>query len=138
MASEEHQILVNKLALALERRGNITIQAIDLDGAPQHFDPKYRDLPLPSTREGGIPDLEGMDANGVAHLGEAETDMNADNLDDQLKNFSNWAMTNTDPPAPIPLHIIVPKRIWPEMKSRIRDMGLGDKMDNGEIAVWYA
>ena len=100
MASEEHQILVNKLALALERRGNITIQAIDLDGAPQHFDPKYRGLPLPSTREGSIPDLEGMDANGVAHLGEAETDMNADNLDDQLKNFSNWAMTNTDPPHP--------------------------------------
>ena len=136
MASEEHQILVNKLALALERRGNITIQAIDLDGAPQHFDPKYRGLPLPSTREGSIPDLEGMDANGVAHLGEAETDMNADNLNDQLHRFSGRTMNDTG--ATVPLHVIVPKRIWSEMKSRIRDMGLGDKLDSGDIAVWYA
>ena len=92
--------------------------------------------PCPSAREGSIPDLEGRDANGVNHLGEAETDMDADNLNDQLHRFSGRTMNDTG--ATVPLHVIVPKRIRSEMESRIRGIGLGNKLDNGEIGVWSA
>lgn len=133
MVSEEHQRLVNGLARGLEGRG-IEITAIDIDGTPQYFEERYRSLPTPKDRNGSIPDLVGKDANGVNQLGEAKTDMEAENLNDQLKRFSNREMTKTN--ASVPLHIVVPSRIKDQMASRIRELGLGDKLDRGEIRIW--
>ena len=60
--------------------------------------------------------------------------MDAANLDDQMRRFSNREMTNTK--APVPLHVIVPKNIKSQMESRIRNIGLGDKLDDGRIGIW--
>lgn len=133
MVSAEHQKLVNGLARGLEGRG-IRITGIDMAGTPEYFDQKYHKLPEPEDRDGSIPDLEGVDASGINQLGEAETDMEAENLNDQLKKFSNRVMSKTE--APVPLHIVVPSRIKPQMESRIRDLGLGDKLDRKEIRIW--
>ena len=107
MVSAEHQKLVNSLAQGLEGRG-IQITGIDMAGTPEYFDQKYHRLPKPGDRDGRIPDLEGVDTNGINQLGEAETDMEAENLNDQLKKFSNRAMTKTE--VPVPLHVVVPSR----------------------------
>ena len=135
MISEEHQRLVNKLARLLEDQKKVRIVAIDIDGTPQYFDQKYRNLPKPSDRDGIIPDLKGVDANHTVHLGEAETDMEAENLDVQLQRLSNRVMTDTA--IPIPLHVIVPQRIRSQMEFRIRDIGLGDKLNDGRITIWH-
>ena len=135
MVTEEHQRLVNALAQVLEERKGVKITAIDVAGTPEYFEPKYRNLPRPHDYDGSIPDLEGMGADGVFHLGEAETDMEAENLDDQLKRFSCRVMTKTE--APVPLHVIVPKRIRSQMSDRIRSLGLGHKLDDGRIILWH-
>ena len=98
------------------------------------FEPKYRDLPQPTARNGLIPDLGGVDANGTNHIGEAETDMDAENLDDQLKVFSNRSMTATK--VHVPLHVIVPKRIKSQMDNRIAYLRRAGQLGNGEIHVW--
>lgn len=133
MVSAEHQKLVNGLARGLEDQG-IRITAIDMVGTPEYFDQKYHKLPKPSDYSGSIPDLEGVDANDTVNLGEAETDMEAENLNDQLKNFSNRVMTQTK--VLVPLHVVVPSRIKSQMESRIRELGLGDKLDRKEICIW--
>ena len=92
-------------------------------------------FPSPRDRNGSIPDLEGIDVNGIRHLGEAETDMEAENLDTQLQRFSSWVMTDTK--TPIPLHVIVPQRIGSQMTSRIHHIGLGDKLNDEGITVWH-
>lgn len=135
MVSKEHQRLVNLLARELEKHQGIKITAIDISGTPEHFEERYKSLPPPSGYNGSIPDLEGTDASGTYHLGEAKTDMNAENLDDQLKRFSNLKMKKTN--TPVPLHIVVPESIRSQMKSRIRNIGLGDKLVNRRISVWY-
>ena len=135
MISEEHQRLVNALALVLEDQRGVRITAIDIAGTPEHFEQKYRNLPKPSDCDGSIPDLEGRDANNMVHLGEAETDMEAENLDVQLQRFSNRVMTKTK--APVPLHVIVPERIRSQMESRINSIGLGDKPNDRRITVWH-
>ena len=102
------------------RRGspkNIKVTAIDIRGTPELFESKYRNLPQPTARDGLIPDLGGVDANGTNHIGEAETDMDAENLDDQLKVFSKRSMKDTK--AHVPLHVIVPKRIKKQMDDHI-------------------
>ncbi len=133
MASEQHQLLVNNLALALEEKRGITITGIDIDGDAQIFDSKYRNLSAPSDH-GGIPDLEGEDSSGTTHLGEAEIDVNDSNVEQQLKTFSNRVMNGTK--TPVPLHVIVPKELREDMVSKIREIGLGDKLDDGRISVW--
>lgn len=133
MSSEQHQLLVNALALALEKQRGITITAIDIDGDPQFFDQKYRNLPTPADHD-GIPDLQGDDDNGIIHLGEAEIDVNDSNVEKQLKAFSNRVMKGTD--ISISLHVIVPKEIREDMESKIHQIGLGDKLDDGRITVW--
>ena len=135
MVTEEHQSLVNKLARVLEKREGVRITAIDISGTPEHFDGKYRNLPRPRDCDGSIPDLEGLDANNTVHLGEAETYMEAENLDVQLQRFSSRVMRETN--APVPLHVIVPERIRSQMESRIRSLGLGDKLDDGRITLWH-
>ena len=134
MISEEHQKLVNALAKAWESKENIKVTAIDIRGTPELFEPKYRDLPQPTARNGLIPDLGGMDANGTNHIGEAETDMDTENLNDQLKVFSNRSMTDTK--AHVPLHVIVPKRIKSQMDDRIAYLRQTGQLDDGEIHVW--
>lgn len=120
------------MAGALERKG-IRITAIDMADTPGYFDQKYHGLDKPRDYSGSIPDLEGRDANGTIHLGEAETDMAAENLDSQLINFSQWTMTTTR--AQVPLHVIVPPDIRDQMISRIRNIGLGDRL-GVNIHVW--
>ena len=135
MTSEDHQTLVNLLARTLEDQRRVRITAIDIAGTPQHFEEKYGNLPRPRDRNGSIPDLEGIDVNGIRHLGEAETDMEVENLDTQLQRFSSWEMTDTK--TPVPLHVIVPERIRSQMKSRIHHIGLGDKLNDGRITLWF-
>ena len=132
MVSEEHQRLVNALAQAWERVG-IRVTAIDMAGHPSYFDQKYRSLPTPSDH-GGIPDLEGVDVNGTLHLGEAETDMQAENMESQLKNFSNRVMRKTR--VRVPLHVVVPTRLVSQMEYKINHLGLGSDMASGRIRVW--
>ena len=86
----------------------MTITAIDIDGDPQFFDQKYRDLPTPNDHN-GTPDLQGKDNNGVIHLGEAEIDVNDSNVEEQLKAFSSRTMKGTN--TPVPLHVIVQKKL---------------------------
>lgn len=133
MVSEEHQRLVNSLAIALEEQREITITSIDIDGTPEFFDEKYRELQSPADH-GGIPDLQGKDQNGLIHLGEAEIDINDSNVEEQLNNFSSRLMEETN--EKIPLHVIVPKEIKEEMKAKIREIGLGKKLDEGKITLW--
>ena len=135
MVSEEHQRLVDALAQVLEDKKGVRTIAIDIAGTPHCFDEKYHDLPKPKDRDGSIPDLVGKDTKGTYHLGEAETDMEAENLNDQLKKFSNRTMTSTG--APVPLHVIIPQRIRSLMVARINRIGLGDKLNNGRITVWH-
>ena len=132
MVSEEHQRLVNALAQAWERVG-IRVTAIDMADYPLYFDQKYRNLSAPGDH-GGIPDLEGMDANGTLHLGEAETDMRAENMDSQLKNFSSRVMRKTR--VRVPLHVVVPTRLVSQMESKINQLGLGSDMASGRIKIW--
>ena len=133
MISEEHQKLVNALAQVLEKRG-IQITEIDISGTPHCFDQKYRNLPKPAAIDGSIPDLMGKDTNGTIHLGEAETDMEAENINGQLKKFSTRVMTNTN--VQVPFHVIVPLRIRPQMEDRIRRLGLGDRLSSRQILIW--
>ena len=135
MVSKEHQTLVNLLAQRLEDKIGVKIVAIDIAGTPQYFEPKYHDLQKPDDRNGSVPDLVGQDADGTNCLGEAETDMEAENLNEQLKTFSSRKMTDTG--SPVPLYVIVPERIFSQMKSRIRGLGLGDKLNSERITVWY-
>ena len=132
MASSEHQTLVNALALAWEGRG-ISVTAVDMAGTPQYFEPRYRNLPKPAY-SGGIPDLQGVNADGIVHLGEAETDIRAENLIRQLKNFSNLVMKHTN--VPVPLHVIVPVRLRPQLVAKMFRVGLGDRVSSGRIVVW--
>ena len=133
MASARHQNLVNWLANALDSRG-IQITAIDIDGAPEHFEQKFQNLPAPGQHGDSVPDLEGKDSNGVLHLGEAEVDMRAENLDSQLKQLSNRVMTNSN--VPVPLHVVVPDNLKARMEAHIRNIGLGDRLASGRIRVW--
>ena len=135
MVTEEHQRLVNALALVLEDQRRVRITAIDVAGTPEYFEQKYRNLPKPSDYDGSIPDLEGMNANNTVHLGEAETYMEAENLDVQLQRFSSRVMRETN--APVPLHVIVPERIRSQMESRIRSLGLDDKLNGRRITLWH-
>ena len=112
----------------------IQITGIDMAGTPEYFDQKYHKLPKPRDRDGSIPDLEGVYANSINQLGEAETDMKVENLNDQLKKFSNRVMSKTE--VPVPLHIVIWNRIESQMESRIRDLGLGGKLDRKEIRIW--
>ena len=132
--SDEHQRLVNALALALESQKGVRITDIDISGTPHWFDPKYRKLSPPVDCNGRIPDLAGNDEAGTIHLGEAETDMEAENINEQLKIFSNRIMPNTN--IHVPLHVIVPPRIKSKMEARIRSLGLGDRLDSGQILIW--
>lgn len=132
MASEEHQILVNALAKALEEQRGVTITHVDIDGDSQFFDEKYRELPTPGDH-GGMPDLQGKDTKGLLHLGEAEIDIDDENVEAQLKAFSNRVMNGTE--TKVPLHVIVPNGLRDQMENKIREIGLGDKLRT-QIFVW--
>lgn len=135
MTAEEHHKLVNILAHTLETQKEVKIVEIDRGGATELFDQKYHHLPKPGKRGDRTPDLVGRDAEGTIHLGEAETNMDAENLDDQLLAFSNRVMTKSE--VPVPLHVIVPERISQNMEDRLRKLGLGQKLDDGRIIIWY-
>lgn len=134
LVSQEHQRLVNALAGGLESRWNVEILEIDIRGTPELFEAKYRGLPQPAKRGGRTPDLVGRDSDGTNHLGEAETDMAAENLDGQLRAFSGRTMTGTN--TPVPLHVIVPERIKSQMDSRIASLRQSGWLGDGEILVW--
>ena len=134
MISEKHQRLVSELAQLLENEKIVRIVAIDIAGTPQYFDQKYRNLPEPSDCDGIIPDLKGVATNHTVHLGEAKIDMEEEDLDTQLQRLSNETMTDTT--ILLPLHVIVPQHLKSEMESRIRSIGLGNKLMNGGITVW--
>lgn len=134
MISNEHQRLVNELAKVLESRRGVTITAIDMRGTRELFELRYRDLPVPTARNGRTPDLEGKDTHGTNHLGEAETDMNAENLDEQLTAFS--VRTMNDIKAPV-LHVIVPERIRSQMDTHLVNMRQAGQLGDGVISVWH-
>ena len=131
MPSEEHQKLLNSLANTLESQG-ITITHIDIDGTPELFDEKYRELPSPTERDGHVPDLEGM-KGALRHFGEAKTRVKDDpNIDSQLRAFTDRVMNGKE----IPLHIVVPKEVKKEMERRLYKLGLYDKYQKGSIKIW--
>ena len=125
---------MNALALALENKEGIQITELDMSGTSHWFNPKYHNLPKPILYGGHIPDLVGKDTAGTIHLGEAETDMEAENINEQLKEFSNLVMKGTN--IHVPLHVIVPPHIKPQMQDRIRSLGLGGKLGSGQILIW--
>ena len=129
MVSPEHQRLVNSLARRLESK-LIRIQAIHMAGTTQYFDQQYRRLPRPGKYGGSIPDLVGVDVIGKIHLGEAETNVYAENTRVQLINFSKWVTSNAGV-----LHVIVPLNMKPQMISRIQRIGLGNRL-GVSIRVW--
>lgn len=135
MASEEHQILVNSLAKALETQKGVTITHIDIDGTPEFFDDKYKNLETPPEHgdDKRIPDIQGV-KDGVIHLGEAELDLNDENVDSQLKTFSGLQMTKTG--IAVPFHIIVPKNLEKDLHQKISDLGLDSKVKTGQLTVW--
>src|SRR5574337_2224589 len=131
MTSEKHQRLLNSLANTLESQG-ITITHIDRAEMPECFDEKYRKLPIPSERDGYIPDLEGMKGT-LRHFGEAKIKVKDDpTIDDQLRAFTNREIDGKD----IPLHIVVPKELKKEIEGKLYKMGLYDKYKKGTIKVW--
>ena len=135
MISEEHQRLVNSLAKVLEDKVGVQITKVDIADTPHCFNQKYQNLPKPTEFDGRIPDLMGTDASGTIHLGEAETDMEAENLNEQLKAFSNLEMKVAK--TSVPLHVIVPRRIRSQMESRIHNIGLGNKLGGRGITAWH-
>ena len=135
MASEEHQRLVNSLAKALETQRSVTITHVDIDGTPEFFDDKYKDLETPEKHgnDGLTPDIQGI-KDGVIHLGEAEIDLNDENVDSQLKTFSDLYVTKTG--AIVPFHIVVPKQLEKDLYQKISDLGLNPKLKTGQLNVW--
>ena len=134
MTSNEHQKLVNALALGMEQYKGIKITAIDMAGDPTPFDQKYQHLRKPDLYGNRRPDLVGEDVRGI-HLGEAETDMGAENLDEQLRTFANHVADNTN--TSIALHVIVPQSIREDMEGRICALRLGHML-NDRIIVWHS
>lgn len=132
MVSEVHQRLLNSLANGLEKDG-VTITHLDIDGTPEYFDEKYRDLPTPTERDGHVPDLVGI-KNDVRCLGDAKIEIEGDdNLESQFIAFSSRQMKNG---TPIPFHIAVPENLKDEMKQKLKDIGLEEKLENGRIIIW--
>ena len=132
MVSEEHQKLLNSLARVLEKKESVTITHLDIDGMPECFDEKYRNLPTPSERDHHIPDLEGK-KDSLKHLGEAKISIEGDeNLNDQFKIFSNRVMNEKS----IPFHIIVPKSLVKDVEKKLEELGLSDKYKAGVISIW--
>jgi len=133
MVSSEHQKMLNKLATALEKEG-VTITHLDIDNMPEHFDEKYKNLPTPAEIEGHIPDLNGI-KNNLIHLGESKIDIYGDeNIDSQLKIFSNNVMKEGN--KPVPLHIIVPKSKENDLRKKISELDLNHKLKSGQIMIW--
>jgi hypothetical protein len=131
MISEEHQKLLNSLANALESEG-ITVTHIDNAEFPDHFDDKFRKLPIPKERDGHVPDLEGM-KGALRHIGEVKTKIKGDSiLDSQLKSFTNREMNGKE----VPLHIAVPKELKKELENKLYKMKLYDKYKKGIIRIW--
>ena len=131
MASEEHQKLLNLLAVTLESQG-IKITHLDLDEMPSFFEEKYRNLPRPSERDGYVPDLEGM-KGALRHLGEAKVKIKDDpDIDAQIRAFTNREMNGKE----IPFHIVIPKGLKKEMERKLYKMGLYDKYKKGTIKIW--
>ncbi|MDE1862397.1 MAG: hypothetical protein KGI33_05750 [Thaumarchaeota archaeon] len=131
MTSEEHQRLLNLLANTLESQG-VKITHMDIAGMPQFFDEKYRNLPMPSERDGHIPDLEGM-KGALRYFGEAKVKIKGDpDVDAQIRAFTNREMNGKD----IPLHIVIPKKLKKELEGRLYKLGLYDKYKKGIIKVW--
>lgn len=134
MASAEHQNLLNSLALALEQERGVTITHLDIDGTPEYFDAKYKNLNPPKQSGGHVPDLEGSDASGLIHLGEAKTDIMGDsNIDSQLRAFSNLQMSGDG--RAVPLHIVIPKALEADLRQKLNDLGLDNKIGN-QITIW--
>jgi len=132
MVSKEHQELINNLANALESKEGVTITHVAIQGTPEHFDDKFKQLPEPPEYDKRVPDLQG-NSEGIIHLGEAELDPNDDNVEVQLKTFSSFVMEETK--TPIPLHVIIPKNKKEDMRNKIKEIGLGDELDK-TIFVW--
>jgi hypothetical protein len=133
MGSEKHQRLVNALALKLEEEHEIKITGIDVEGSTIFLNPKFRNLPMPDDHQ-GMPDLQGNDSKETIHLGIVIIDEKDPNVAEQLESFSSRSMNGTK--IPVPLHVMVPNELRDDMESKIRQIGLGDKLDFGIITVY--
>jgi hypothetical protein len=131
MTLEDHQRLLNSLAMALEKQG-ITITHLDINEMPEYFDEKYRKLPTPKERDGYKPDLEGM-KGALRHLGEVKIMIKGDeNIDSQFKVFANREMNGKE----IPFHIAAPKSIRKDLEKKLYKFGFYDKYKRGIIKIW--
>jgi len=131
MVSEDHQRLLNSLAISMEKSG-IIITHLDIDGTPEYFDEKYRKLPTPKERDGHKPDLEGM-KGALRHLGEAKIKIKDDeNLVSQFRAFTNLEMNGKE----IPFHIAVPKSMKKDLEKKLYKLNLYNKYKKGIIKIW--
>ena len=129
MALEAHQKLLNSLVKSMESFG-VVITHLNIDGAPEYFDEKYRKLPAPKERDGYKPDLEGM--KGVLrHLGEAKITLDEE-FTSHLRAFTSLEMNGRE----IPFHIAVPKSLKKELEKKLYKMDLYKKYKNGTIKIW--
>jgi len=133
MSSKEHQMQLNALAKRLEEDG-IEITHIDIDGRPECFEGKYRNLPTPHEMSGHVPDMLGRKDN-LVHIGESKIDIYGDsNMDSQLKVFSNRVMRDTN--KDLPLHIVIPEHLKPDLNKKLLELRLSDKINSGLIKIW--
>lgn len=132
IASEKYQLLVNALSIKLEAEHGIKTTCINIEGDSMLVDQKFKKLSIPDDHD-GIPDLQGNDSKGTIHLGIVIIDENDLLVNKKLKSFSSRSMNGTK--TPVPLHVMVPKELRDKMEFKIRQIGLGDKLDFGIITV---
>ena len=132
LASEKYQLLVNALSFKLEAEHGIKTTCINIESYSMFVDQKFKKLSIPDDHD-GIPDLQGNDSKGTIHLGIVILDENDPIVNKKLKSFSSRSMKGTK--TPVPLHVMVPKELRDKMEFKIRQIGLGDKLDFGIITV---
>jgi len=132
IASEKYQQLVNALSIKLEAQHGIKTTCINIEDDSMLVDQKFKKLSIPDDHD-GIPDLQGNDSKGTIHLGIVIIDENDLLVNKKLKSFSSRSMKGTK--TPVPLHVMVPKELRDKMEFKIRQIGLGDKLDFGIITV---
>jgi len=120
----EHQRLVAALIVHFQTKLGYTI----LNAA-------YNNYPKPQEHGRHAPDIVARDQRGVLHLAEAETGDSIYSKDtgEQLFDFSNRVMAGTN--IPVPFHIIVYKGDYNLLVQRLRELGLGYKINN-QIIIW--
>jgi len=120
----EHQALVAALIGHFQTKLGFTILSAS-----------YGNFPKPQEHGRHAPDIVARDRTGILHLAEAETgdSIYSQDTEEQFFDFSNRVMLGTN--TPVSFHIIVYKNDYNLLIQRLRELGLGYKI-NSQIVVW--